>query len=230
MGRRRRRSCKLRRFTWLENRIFYTLSAGVVLLALYVFAHALGPTGVFIFEAMWILAALAVCVLIWSYLRRMFIKYRHMKLLAWKYGDINEFYQIWSLTPLEIEEFVAYLYRKQGYKADTTPLVGDHGIDVELSKGSEVIKIQVKKYQEDHAVKESEVRDFFGSYSFRPNVKGIFVTTSRFSAPAREWGHARGIELIDGSRLAAMIKPEDVNYIDHTLDKKPEYRTIFDSR
>jgi restriction system protein len=47
----------------------------------------------------------------------------------------------------------------------------------------------------------STVRDFYGAVTADRAVKGILITTSDFTAQAREFGERVGLELINSSRL-----------------------------
>lgn len=51
------------------------------------------------------------------------------------------------------------------------------------------------------------IRDFFGALSLKKAHKGIFVTTSEFTASARQTAAGLGsrIVLIDGQRLADLM-------------------------
>jgi restriction system protein len=49
------------------------------------------------------------------------------------------------------------------------------------------------------------VRDFYGAVTADRAVKGIFITTSDFAMPAREFDQGVGLELIDGKELQNLV-------------------------
>jgi restriction system protein len=49
------------------------------------------------------------------------------------------------------------------------------------------------------------VRDFYGAVTADRAVKGIFITTSQFTAQAQEFGRRVGIELIDSEQLQKLL-------------------------
>ncbi len=73
--------------------------------------------------------------------------------------------------------------------------------------GLDRVHIQAKRHGADRVVGPSDVRDFFGGLDIAKAAKGVFITTSTFSAGARETADRLGkrIVLIDGERLAALM-------------------------
>ena len=72
----------------------------------------------------------------------------------------------------------------------------------------------------DHAVSEPEIRAFSGSLGAAKASKGVFVTTSYFTAPAQSFAerHPFRIVLIDGEQLAALMIRHNVGArVDETL-------------
>lgn len=111
-----------------------------------------------------------------------------------------------DLHPKEFENYIAAAFENNGYSVDEiTPYVGDHGIDVKLSKSGKKYAVQVKRYGDKNYVKAHEMRDFYGSYVGNFDG-GIFVTTGHFGKQAEQWAKERQIELIDGQALSEMIK------------------------
>lgn len=87
---------------------------------------------------------------------------------------------------------------------------GDGGIDGVISLdelGFDSIFIQAKRLKPGTPVPISDVRDFAGSLEARRAGKGVFVTTTHFSAGAPEFCAQLGrrVVLIDGNRLAELM-------------------------
>jgi hypothetical protein len=112
-----------------------------------------------------------------------------------------------QLTARQFEEAVADLLHPLGYQ--DIRLVGgaaDLGVDV-LCRDQQgaVVAIQCKRYQPDRDISSSAVQTFMGGMVAHKADKGIIVTTSAFSAPARDLATQQDIRLIDGVELGRLI-------------------------
>ena len=128
-----------------------------------------------------------------------------------------------SGTPAFFESVVVRLLVAMGYGGSSVTDVskalvggsGDGGIDGIIDQdplGLDRIYVQAKRYGDGNAVGAGAIRDFFGSLDrFKAN-KGLFVTTSSFSNPARETADllSKRIVLIDGDQLARLMIRHDV--------------------
>ena len=124
--------------------------------------------------------------------------------------------EVMKLTPVAFERMVLDLMAKMGYgtleaPARTTPKTGDEGIDgvIMLDKlGFDLIYVQAKHYAPNHAVGRPDVQAFVGAIAGRGG-KGLFVTTSQFSAHAVAYAKMQHIVLIDGQKLARLMIEND---------------------
>lgn len=87
---------------------------------------------------------------------------------------------------------------------------GDDGVDGVIDQdalGLDRVYVQAKRYADGNNVGASAIRDFFGSLDRHKATKGIFVTTSAFSASARETAEflSKRIVLIDADQLARLM-------------------------
>lgn len=87
---------------------------------------------------------------------------------------------------------------------------GDNGIDGVIDQdplGLDRVYIQAKRYAANNPVGSGAVRDFFGSLDRHKASKGLFVTTSSFTASAKETAEflSKRIVLIEGTALARMM-------------------------
>ncbi len=117
-----------------------------------------------------------------------------------------------NLTPRQFEGIVADLLRPLGYTdIHLTAGPGDMGVDV-LGRDarSALVAIQCKRYQPDRDISSSAVQTFMGGMVAHGADKGIIVTTSEFSAPARVLATAHDIRLIDGLELSRLIQEHNV--------------------
>ncbi len=87
---------------------------------------------------------------------------------------------------------------------------GDGGVDGVIAQdelGLDLIYLQAKRLRPSTTVPVGDVRDFAGSLDAHHAVKGIFVTTCRFSEPAVSFCEkvTRRVVLIDGPRFAELM-------------------------
>jgi restriction system protein len=84
---------------------------------------------------------------------------------------------------------------------------GDDGIDGIIKEdrlGLDAVYVQAKKWKETTTVGRPDVQSFAGSLEGHRARKGVFITTSKFSADAKEYVNRieKKIILIDGDQLA----------------------------
>ncbi|MCS6960526.1 MAG: restriction endonuclease [Pseudanabaenaceae cyanobacterium SKYGB_i_bin29] len=126
-----------------------------------------------------------------------------------------------TVSPSFFEQIVVDLVVKLGYggsRADAGKAIGkpgDDGIDGIIKQdklGLDVIYLQAKRYGEDHPVTKADVAQFAGALQAKKATKGIFITTSRFTASAKDFIRqvSNQIMLIDGEDLAELMIDHDV--------------------
>ncbi|MCP2080857.1 UNVERIFIED_ORG: restriction system protein [Methylorubrum zatmanii] len=136
-------------------------------------------------------------------------------------------------TPGFFESLVVRLLIAMGYGGSVNDLdkalvgkSGDGGVDGVIDQdplGLDRIYVQAKRYGPDNTVGASAIRDFFGSLDRFKATKGLFVTTSTFSASARETAEmlSKRIVLIDGPQLAQLMIRHSVGCrVEETLTVK----------
>ncbi|HEY9076174.1 MAG TPA: restriction endonuclease [Anaerolineaceae bacterium] len=122
-------------------------------------------------------------------------------------------------APSFFERLVVELLVKMGYggsrrdAARAVGQVGDEGIDGIIDEdrlGLDTIYIQAKKW--DNVVGRPEIQKFVGALMGKRAKKGIFITTSSFSAEAVNYVSSidAKIVLIDSKRLAELMIDYDV--------------------
>lgn len=122
-----------------------------------------------------------------------------------------------EVTPKYFETVVLDVLHKLGYGTRRSDLQrvggsGDGGIDgiISLDRlGLEMVYVQAKRWQ--GVVGRPDVQGFYGALAGQRANKGVFITTSSFTAQAVEF--ARSIErivLIDGQMLAELMMDYEV--------------------
>jgi len=127
--------------------------------------------------------------------------------------------KIMDNSPEFFEELVLDLIFKMGYcgsraDAEAVGRSGDGGIDGIIKEdklGLDLIYVQAKRLQ--GKVEVDKVRDFTGALDRKGARKGIFITTSDFTQPAKKFVEevtSKRIILIDGKQLVQLM-------VDHSL-------------
>lgn len=124
-----------------------------------------------------------------------------------------------AVAPAFFEALVIDLLVRMGYGGNRTEAAraigrtGDGGIDGVIDEdrlGLDSIYVQAKRWE--GAVGRPEIQKFAGALQGQRATKGIFITSSSFTAEAIEYAHRIGtrIVLIDGRRLAELMFEHDV--------------------
>lgn len=122
-----------------------------------------------------------------------------------------------QVSPKYFETVVLDLLHKLGYGTSRSDLQrvggsGDGGIDGVISLdrlGLEKVYVQAKRWQ--GVVGRPEIQGFYGALAGQRANKGVFLTTSSFTAQAVEF--ARSVErivLVDGATLASLMMDHEV--------------------
>ena len=123
--------------------------------------------------------------------------------------------RILKLPPAFLERLVLTLLVRMGYgglEHETEHLgrPGDEGLDGVIRQdplGLDVVYIQAKRYAPDRTVGRQDIQAFVGALHGQQASRGIFITTSSFSAGAKDYAdrvNAR-IVLIDGQELTRLM-------------------------
>lgn len=121
------------------------------------------------------------------------------------------------VSPAFFESVVLDVLHRMGYGTSRADLqrvggVGDGGIDgvISLDKlGLEKVYVQAKRWQ--GSVGRPDIQAFYGALAGQRANKGVFITTSGFTAQAHDF--ARSVErivLVDGRRLAELMIDHEV--------------------
>ncbi len=113
-----------------------------------------------------------------------------------------------ALSPTGFEEAMVDLFRDLGYRQVTrTGGAGDLAADITChdATGRRVV-IQCKRYERDNHVGSPILQAFIGMVTVHHKADyGVFVTTSSFTAPARDLARTHRITLYDGKALADLV-------------------------
>ena len=129
--------------------------------------------------------------------------------------------RVLEITPKQFEELIVNLLVAMGYGGEMDNAgraiggSGDGGIDGVINEdplGLDRVYIQAKRYSLEIKVGRPAIQQFVGSLTGESATKGVFVTTSAFSADARVYAERvqQRIILIDGQRLARLMIAHEI--------------------
>jgi len=121
-----------------------------------------------------------------------------------------------AASPQFFENLIVDLLLAMGYGGTSEDAAralgqsGDNGVDGVVDQdplGVDQIYVQAKRYAEGNNIGAGDIRDFFGALSLKKAQKGIFFTTSAFSASATQTAKDLGMRLvlIDGNQLTKLM-------------------------
>lgn len=110
----------------------------------------------------------------------------------WMLNELNKNpTDLYKLSSRRFEELIAEIFMRKGYDVELTPTTRDGGKDIYVASkndfGSFLYIVECKKYNLNHKVGVSVLRDLYGVLSKEKATYGIAVTTSYFSKPAKEF-------------------------------------------
>ncbi len=134
--------------------------------------------------------------------------------------------RVLSNSPSFFEQLIVDLLVAMGYggshkdAAAQLGRTGDGGVDGVVNEdrlGLDRIYVQAKRYAPGNPVGRPDVNGFVGSLVGLGATKGVFVTTSTFSQPARDYVRhlAQRVILIDGRELADLMIEHGVGVRDY---------------
>lgn len=147
------------------------------------------------------------------------IQSAHTELMSDLRSDLLD--QILQQSPTFFEQLIVDLLVAMGYGGSREDAAkhlggtGDGGVDGVINEdrlGLDRIYVQAKRYATNVNVGRPDVQSFVGSLVGHGSSKGVFVTTSSFSNPAREYVYhlSQRVILIDGIMLADLMTEHNV--------------------
>lgn len=113
------------------------------------------------------------------------------------------------MSGVEFERLVTVLLARMEFRPEMTKATGDGGIDIVAVLDKPILGgkylFQCKRYAPENLVGAATVRDFYGAVTADRAVKGILITTSDFTAQAREFAERVGLELINLAQLQTLL-------------------------
>lgn len=143
--------------------------------------------------------------------------------------------KLYNMNPYEFELVVLRLFEKMWYwKFKITSRSNDWGIDGIINQDElwlEKIFTQAKRYAKQNIVQETSIRNFIWAMSSDTN-KGIFITTSDYSAKAHEKAKSANhkIILINGVELTRLMLKHNIwIQVSHSYEVKAIDNEFFEN-
>lgn len=108
-----------------------------------------------------------------------------------------------ELRGITLENEVAALFREAGWQVDTTPTVGDGGIDLKVTRGAQTFWCQCKGHGKPVTVKA--VREIAG-VCVGSDAKPVLIVVNGLTKPAADEAAKLGVRVFDSPDLAAMAR------------------------
>ena len=148
------------------------------------------------------LAPLAAAILLIPAPFAAFNSYRKRKLLDTQSGLES----IRSLPWRQFEELVAEAYRRKGYMVRENRRGGaDGGIAIKLEKDGQLHLVQCKQWK-SQKIGVSVIREMYGVMVSEGAASVSVITSGTFTREAENFAIGKPVDLIDGDRLAALIR------------------------
>lgn len=141
-----------------------------------------------------------------EFLKRQQPQYRKAKL----YREAEEVYrrtltEHWmSLTGWQFEAEVGKLFKKLGYKVESTGASGDKGVDIVLKKDVRTTVVQCKAHKKP--VGPAVVRELYGTMMASGADSAILVSSGGFTRGVRHFVPGKRIQLISSADLVTMAE------------------------
>ncbi|WP_093888906.1 restriction endonuclease [Streptosporangium canum] len=125
--------------------------------------------------------------------------------------ELSDGWNLLDLDPWQFEQLVRMLLKAMGFaEVRLTRVGGDGGIDLVAVNEAPVlggkVAIQVKRYALHRKVDVRPIREIVGSAQRRNFTKQVVMTTSDFTAPARDEAARLSVELYNGQHLLWLFR------------------------
>ncbi|MGG0718368.1 restriction endonuclease [Robertmurraya massiliosenegalensis] len=110
-----------------------------------------------------------------------------------------------SLKGEEFERLVFMYFDDKGYKPETTPKTGDHGVDLVITDPKDGLKIAVQCKRSKNGIGNADLIKLEGGKRFYKCPRTLFITTSFFTTKAKEFAESTRMDTWNGLQVAEKI-------------------------
>ena len=110
-----------------------------------------------------------------------------------------------DVAPSEFEDFIAFLFKENGYDQKQTGYSSDFGADLIVKRDTVKTAVQVKRYFELHKVGVSDINQVIGAQQYYQCDQAMMITTSSYTPAAKTLAQKANVILWDWHRLEKAI-------------------------
>lgn len=110
-----------------------------------------------------------------------------------------------GISPYDFEDFLAKLFKDNGYSISPTKYAGDYGADLLLRKEGLLTVVQIKRYHQEHKVGVQDVNQVIGAAKYYKADQIMIVTTSELTSPAKDLCRQANVFIWDWEILKSAI-------------------------
>lgn len=143
------------------------------------------------FIAFFVLAGLLIIIVLWIRLR------------CFRWATLR---RIDRMEGVEFERYLAYCFRKQGYRVSLTRGSSDFGADLILYGEEGKIAVQAKRYGKPVGV--AAVQQVLAAKDYYECDLAMVVTNTQYTRQARELADKSGVHLLEREDLIRLMKRE----------------------
>jgi restriction system protein len=114
-----------------------------------------------------------------------------------------------TMSGIEFEERLYHLFIDLGYKVSKTPVSGDQGADLIISKGKKTAAVQAKRYYQKRKVTNKAVQEALAGKYYYKTTDCWVVTNTFFTEPAKKLAKEAGITLVDRQKLINLLNKSE---------------------
>lgn len=152
--------------------------------------------------------AIAVVIILLVYLKARWYRWANLR-------------RIDRMEGVEFERYLAYCFKKQGYRVRMTKASGDFGADLILYGKEGKIAVQAKRYNKPVGV--AAVQQVMAAKDYYECELAMVVTNTSYTRQAVELAHKSGIKLLDRNDLISLMRREKITMFDRD-NTEEEYR------
>lgn len=120
----------------------------------------------------------------------------------------DELYYIDRMDGLEFEDYLLELFGKRGMDVWPTQATRDFGADLIIHTDSEILILQVKRYQDKVGLEA--VQQVAAAVPYYKGTRGIVITNNYYTDGAYELAAPNGVQLLDRDDLKRMLAGEEL--------------------
>lgn len=146
------------------------------------------------------------------YVRRMVINFFALKKIGYNLNELLD--EIYKMTPIQFEIFIAELFKQNGHEVKITPTLNNEKLDIVLDGH---IFVECRYYSKNTKISLSMVQELLNSNIMYKGDKCIMVTTGDYTMDSLKYGNQIDnlelMDIVDIEQMLLDLKPEQIGRI-----------------